>query len=406
MPTHYEVLTETYYKASLRSKARRFVEEAAKGLPSDRLWEILVMAAQSGISIEEGPAIELEWMSLLFHRQALEYGSEYMFSYGLLARSRSFNKAMDLFMEHMDKNSSDYGSRLLTLVAHYHLLTFEMAGKRVYDVSPGLGEKLAHTELRGVMCSDLRLPYEAIYLIVPKLAGLRVWNEETGWHSLVGVYLAEDRYVLGGSTSSVRGWRIFVVGEGRNNDDLDDAVYFFTIALPDDQTVDEALKALSVRMVQDIERANRNGRQLRGPDENSWRSIFKWSMNAMLYTTWTDPGEHWISNKEARQLWDRIQKAKGKKRGELHKRFASLDPKRRIILGKGIIVDRRLPKESEEASERGSSSSSVVRVRVSGHWRNQAYGKGRSEHKLIWIEPFWRGPEDGLWASQQHTLKG
>lgn len=31
---------------------------------------------------------------------------------------------------------------------------------------------------------------------------------------------------------------------------------------------------------------------------------------------------------------------------------------------------------------------------VRGHWRNQRFGTGRSEVKRIWINPFWKGPED------------
>lgn len=30
---------------------------------------------------------------------------------------------------------------------------------------------------------------------------------------------------------------------------------------------------------------------------------------------------------------------------------------------------------------------------VRGHWRNVAYGKGRSERRLRWIMPFLKGPE-------------
>lgn len=31
---------------------------------------------------------------------------------------------------------------------------------------------------------------------------------------------------------------------------------------------------------------------------------------------------------------------------------------------------------------------------VRGHWRNQAYGTGRKLRKIIWIEPFMKGPDD------------
>lgn len=31
---------------------------------------------------------------------------------------------------------------------------------------------------------------------------------------------------------------------------------------------------------------------------------------------------------------------------------------------------------------------------VRGHWRNQAHGPGRMARKRIWIQPYWKGPED------------
>lgn len=40
---------------------------------------------------------------------------------------------------------------------------------------------------------------------------------------------------------------------------------------------------------------------------------------------------------------------------------------------------------------------------VIGHYRNQAYGAGRSERKRMWIAPHWKGPEDG--AALVHTYK-
>lgn len=41
-----------------------------------------------------------------------------------------------------------------------------------------------------------------------------------------------------------------------------------------------------------------------------------------------------------------------------------------------------------------NKSPMTVQTLVSGHYRNQPYGQGHSLRKIIWIEPFWRGPED------------
>lgn len=43
------------------------------------------------------------------------------------------------------------------------------------------------------------------------------------------------------------------------------------------------------------------------------------------------------------------------------------------------------------ASNHGGKPS--VRFMVRGHWRNQAHGTGNAERKLIWIRPFYKGPD-------------
>lgn len=46
-----------------------------------------------------------------------------------------------------------------------------------------------------------------------------------------------------------------------------------------------------------------------------------------------------------------------------------------------------------------------VRTLVRGHWRRQVCGRGRADRKLIHIEPFWRGPEDGAMPIRPHELE-
>ena len=57
-----------------------------------------------------------------------------------------------------------------------------------------------------------------------------------------------------------------------------------------------------------------------------------------------------------------------------------------------------------EKSERGGHSP-TVQFLVRGHWRNQAVGVRHSEHKRIWIEPFWKGPEESRVLLRTHRIK-
>ena len=42
---------------------------------------------------------------------------------------------------------------------------------------------------------------------------------------------------------------------------------------------------------------------------------------------------------------------------------------------------------------------------VQGHWRNQAYGEQRKERKLIFIEPYWKGPKYSDVVNNPHLLR-
>lgn len=304
------------------------------------------------------------------------------------------------------------GALSFSLVLTYFMAAFEREGKRVYTVSPGLAEKLCHTELRGLSCEDLRLPYPAIYIEVPAKADLQIWNDETGWHRLEGVYVIEDPDVLGGADGMdflerervawglqpgelLRGWRFLLVGECKDPGNAekmgDDAVYYYRVPLPAGLEVEEA-----IRKSRDNAFIGRDRDRMRSealdPDEQ-WKQVFSWVMNLIMYVTWCEPGERWMLNREARQLWERAQKApKGSaKRKRLHQEFQKFDPRWRIQLGKHILVQRH-----EEGPERGAGQPRgpmTVISWVAGHWKRVAYGPGRSQRRWQHIEPYRRGPE-------------
>jgi hypothetical protein len=78
---------------------------------------------------------------------------------------------------------------------------------------------------------------------------------------------------------------------------------------------------------------------------------------------------------------------------------------RTYILGKDVKLQHDLRHEVRRymAGERKSLS---VQVLVSGHYKMQPHGPHNSLRKLIWREPFWRGPEDAPIPIRSHTLGG
>lgn len=67
-------------------------------------------------------------------------------------------------------------------------------------------------------------------------------------------------------------------------------------------------------------------------------------------------------------------------------------PHRVYIVGKPIGVDCR-PAISAYLSGRKSTTPALQSL-VRGHYKRQAIGPGGASRKVIWIQPYWRGPED------------
>lgn len=55
-------------------------------------------------------------------------------------------------------------------------------------------------------------------------------------------------------------------------------------------------------------------------------------------------------------------------------------------------------------SQGRTHASPSVQCLVRGHWKQQTCGKGGSERKNIFVEPYWRGPEDAHIALRKHVV--
>lgn len=80
-----------------------------------------------------------------------------------------------------------------------------------------------------------------------------------------------------------------------------------------------------------------------------------------------------------------------------------LDPECRVFrVGKPVEVDCRTALTEYVNGERLNPQ--AVQFLVRGHWRRQACGAGLSERRLMWIEPYWKGPVDAPINTRPHRL--
>lgn len=303
---------------------------------------------------------------------------------------------------YIHKTGSAFG-RSISRVIRYgvYVYHFEREGRRTYRVSDGLATKLNHTILKGLKCSDIRLPYEALYIERPKEdLGFRIWNEMSGWHEFEGAYLCmgptyvppfdklnQDEVHL--IREEVRSLHVLMTGGPKGDILMDDAVLNFTIKLPDDADLETQVKETQLTDLYSV-----------GGDY--WEEILRWLINVMIYATWNDcERDHLWVDPEAQKLWEKLKKAKGKKAGKIQKQLNGRKQDRYYLLGKSIKINRTVLREGKGTGSRGPVT---VQSRVAGHWKKQAHGPGRKERKLIWIDPYWRGPEDSPVHEAVHVL--
>lgn len=290
---------------------------------------------------------------------------------------------VDLLAQFLGNAENELSTQLMVA---WQVIKYENAGERTYVASQGLSRQLLATELRGVRCEDLRLPYPSIYIAVDEGLGFTVYNQVTGVHPLYGVYVTEDE----------SGWRLMLCGSGRGEDD---ALTHFHVNLEHFDTVDESLAALREHVMKKDSgwaRVRGFGDEYVGGLIDNWFSVFRWVMNLVFYVTHVEPGDHVEANRELSRLRERARKTTGKKRERLLERARSLPSQRHIIVGKSVS-GRGMPANTGEAR------TLLRKTLVAGHWQRYAVGVGRQERVWKFREPFWRG--QGPETSAVHEVR-
>lgn len=75
-------------------------------------------------------------------------------------------------------------------------------------------------------------------------------------------------------------------------------------------------------------------------------------------------------------------------------------------IGRPISVDCKPWVRAYLAGEVEDGASPMFQSLVRGHFKRQVVGVGRLSRKVIWIEPYWRGPEDAPILVRPHRVGG
>lgn len=260
---------------------------------------------------------------------------------------------------------------------------FNEGGEKVYELSPALSQRLAHTDVRGVDCANVKLPFPTIAFRVPPESGFNIHEViimETPAVPVLDESMrkAFDRFLDKNNTlkrlnvpeHSVP--RCFTFFGARSNSP--DDIVVSTFWLVDGMMIDDA-----------------NARQMSDPAHHEDVARFTtFCMNAILYLTWPDANEEFEErfDRDYRETRDRLKTLTGYKKERAKEKLKTMYANRRVYVG------AKVPFLSTPETDSGNGSPLFVRTLVSGHWKMQPYGPKHSQRKLIRIEPFWRGPLD------------
>jgi hypothetical protein len=114
--------------------------------------------------------------------------------------------------------------------------------------------------------------------------------------------------------------------------------------------------------------------------------LLKCVINCLLYINIVDYRKSFVKGKDLSKIQNQTKLRKLKQGKETYNSYYSMTYIKPPVVNKD-----------------GSSDNKWIigsRFMVRGHWRNQAFGKGFSEHKVIWIEPYIKGEGDE--KSQQY----
>lgn len=305
-------------------------------------------------------------------------------------------------------------------ISMYSFIMWDTSARKTYTITKDLADALRATSLKQYQAEWLRAPSVACYIEFPKgefnftTYSDTLTPSETGYVSLPveGVYLLEDTTPVG-----MRLWRLVVVCQYKEPPSAQVQINHYYIPLRDGDSIDHCV-AESIEMMQGKKHCTittPNGEKSvigKGHDGGwGWDSkitkcseeIFRFVMNAVIYITREDADLTFVHvSPEYERFRARMLKAKGDKREELKQRMKHLDPTRRTLVGKSYTIKRW---EKTLSSEGGEGRHITVRTLVSGHWRNQPCGAGHLDRKVIWIEPFWRGPEAAPLTEKRAVVK-
>ena len=289
-------------------------------------------------------------------------------------------------------------------VDYLTLLNFTLYGRKSFFFTDNLVEHLIHTEL-DAPSTHIRLPIITCLFVITSPAVIKSLRHLPGRPPVskepLSIFLTEAE-----TSEEERGVRKIIITCYQNVFEEKPLLVKRSLLIRDDWSIKQMLQT----NWEEIFGGKNEDNPGFGDDEAFYSNegivlFYRALMNCILY----------IQSKDA----DIISKLSPHRRaGTMNRKereqelFLSDQPKKEVskldyeMVGESIppmIIKRVVDESGDNEKANGEESSRTAaasehnkmgkRILVRGHWRNQAHGENFSERKLIWIKPFYKGPE-------------
>lgn len=264
-----------------------------------------------------------------------------------------------------------------------------------FFLEPTIAKAFATTEIKGLVVEDLPdlpIPF-AIYFpdgLVPD-TGKRPGTIERSVHELYLLALSEEYPPE--RTKGAPSRNLFFAQKNR---DMSGQTFFEMqmVGLGKGANLDELIKGVGGTAWEDI--ADSPTRDMFSSKEEPGPSMMmRVLVNTLLYWKSVDPDILRQINPDYDKTQKRMSRARGKKRDRIKKSLRSVPRHEHSIVGRNLeVLQRRRCREADLSGQTDRSAgggSPKAWHWTKGHWRWQRCGKGLSERKLIFIDPYWSG---------------
>lgn len=290
--------------------------------------------------------------------------------------------------------ADESAQRMLTGIMgdYLSMLNFEKAGRKVFQISSALVDRLAATAM-DAPSEYLRLPFPSCLFVIRAPTAIddlyKIGGGQPCYDAPLSIFLSEFES---------RGMRKIMIQVFHSNDVVFHSFVKRELLIHPEWTIERSLCTDWTTLFEQNPDWGAADPAAKCEDESVFYDdglqFFRIVVNTILYLASSDPD---ISLRASPVEALSVRAAATLNRYKKHElleeasRYSALDG---AIAGANVAPIIVAPRCAVVSAKHGAAQTRPnKRIIVRGHWRNQAYGEGMADRKLIWIQPYWKGPE-------------